>query len=112
MVHIAIVPHDQFGRGASCWIAMRGSYMYGGRWGTGRFLVSNDCRRALLRFACIRGGGQGISMSNEHLIHFRLLHEGYGRVKAKEFENTFEAILDVQVALPVSVCIVFDMGGA
>ena len=31
----------------------------------------------------------------EHLIHFRLLHEGYGRVYEKEFEYFFGAVLDV-----------------
>ena len=62
MVHIAMVPHDQFGSGASRWIAMRGSCRYGGRGGIGRFRAKNYCRRALLRFACIRGGGQGMSM--------------------------------------------------
>ncbi len=63
MVHIDMVPHDdQFGNGASRWIAMLDSYRHGGRDGIGRFLARNDCRRALLRFACIRGGGQGMSM--------------------------------------------------
>jgi hypothetical protein len=60
VVHIAMVPHDLFGRGASCWIAMLRSYLYGGRGGAGRFLARNDCRKALLRFACILGGGQGM----------------------------------------------------
>ena len=62
VVHIAMVPQDQFSRGASYWIAMRGSCRYGERGGTGGFRARNVCRRALLRFACIRGGGQWISM--------------------------------------------------
>ncbi len=61
-VHIAMVSHDQFGLGAPYWIAIRGSCLYGGRGRTDRFLARNDCRKALLRFPYIRGGGQGISM--------------------------------------------------
>ncbi len=62
VVHIAMVPQDQFSRGVSCWIAMRGSCRYGGRGGPGTFRTRNDCRKALFRFACIRVGGRGISM--------------------------------------------------
>jgi len=62
VVHIAMVHHDQFGRGASCLIAMCGSCLYGGRGETCRFLARNYCRRAMLRFVCILGGGQGMSL--------------------------------------------------
>ncbi len=47
----------------------------------------------------------------EHLIYFRLWHEGSGGVYAKEFEYSFKAVMDVQVALPASVRIVLDLGG-
>ena len=33
VVHIAMVSHGQFGWGASCWIAMRASFLYGERGG-------------------------------------------------------------------------------
>ena len=49
---------------------------------------------------------------SEHLIYFRLLHESNGGVEAKEFESSLKAVMDVQVALPVTVRVVLDLGGA
>ena len=58
MVHIDMVPHSHAGRGASYWIAIRGSRMYMGSVGIGRFLARNDTLNAGCKLDCVPGGAE------------------------------------------------------
>ena len=57
MIHIAMVPHDHAGRGASCCTHIRGTYVYWGSVGSGRLLARNDSLKVVCRLDCMPGGG-------------------------------------------------------
>jgi len=62
-MHIAMVPHEHAGNGASCCADIRGTCLYGGIDGTERFLARNDSHMAVCKLVCILGGGCGRSRS-------------------------------------------------
>ena len=57
MVDIAHVPQVHEGSGAYRWIAIRGSWRYGGRAGIGILRKLKDFLRARCNLCCMRGGG-------------------------------------------------------
>ena len=59
----------------------------------------------------VRPAGGSLSR-DEHLIYFGLLHERNRGVQVKKIKNPFEAIMYVQVALPVAKRVFLDLRGA